>query len=76
MNNFIGEYTIPLAALIISSASIFFTVLSLKNKANGDYVVSIATRVKILEEKIRECERHRDELFDENISLMKKIVKS
>ena len=58
------------------------TGLSLRGKASKEHLTETDERIKqmmseisILQKRIEECERIRKELFDNNVELMKKLIK-
>ncbi len=76
------ELAIPVAAVVISLATLIMTGLSLRGKASKEHLTETDERIKqmmseisILQKRIEECERIRKELFDNNVELMKKLIK-
>ena len=77
----IYQYTIPLAALIVSITTLIITGLSLRKKANQETTNEMQNTIKQLrddtirlDERLKECERIRIQLFGENVELLKKVI--
>ena len=69
------QIAIPLAALTVSITTLIITGMSLRRKADGDYVQQLEARVSLLEKSNKECEHDRNALRSENIALMQKLLK-
>ena len=69
-----ATWAIPLAALIVSVTTLIFSVISLRHKADGDYVRQIEERVRQLERDLSECTRARETLQRENVELLRQLV--
>ena len=80
-------YSVPLGALVVSLATLIFTGLSLRGKAQEAHVASIdrslADARAEFDRRLAECERARDEfhqmiieLKDDNLRLLQKLTKN
>ena len=79
-------YAVPLGALIVSLATLIFTGLTLRGKAQEAHVQTVeqqlTLRVSDLSREVEECKKARDRfeqqigvLRDENLTLLQKLVK-
>ncbi len=66
-------FAIPLGALLVSLATLVFTAMSLRQKADTGYVQSVESRVKVAEDKLTKCEDARDALQRENVELTRRL---
>lgn len=69
-------YVIPLAALIVSVATLGLAVFSVRRYARADYVSSLERRVGSLEGTLGECEAARVLLAKENLNLLRSLANS
>ena len=80
-------YAVPLGALIVSLATLVFTGLSLRGKAQEAHVESIdrnlADARAEIDRRLSECEKARDEFYriigqlkDDNLRLLQKLTKN
>jgi cell division protein FtsB len=68
------NFSIPLAAVIISLTTLIITTLSLRYKASDDYVRELEKKLEKLQNEVRELESELSRLKEENYRLLKRIV--
>lgn len=68
------ESVIGLVALVIATLTFVSTQWSLRNKATGNQVSRLGSRVEKLEAALKECEKEREELRRDKIALMERIT--
>lgn len=54
------SFAVPLGALIVSLASLVFTAISLRDKADDKHVTSVEERLKVAEAALQQCEAGRE----------------
>ncbi len=65
------------AALSISAVTALTALMSLRNGGHLRLEMNeLRRKIEVLEEEVMACEKRRAELLDENIELMRKIIKS
>ena len=67
------SWAIPLAALVISMATLVFSAIGLRAKTDKSQIVGIEDRLRLCEEACRRCEEDRVRLTNENVILMRRI---
>ena len=67
-------FAIPLAALIVSMATLMFTALSTRTKASLTDVALLEARVKFLEDELDNCAKERVRLEHREVELMRMLV--
>lgn len=67
-------YAIPLASFIVSLATLVFSAISLRKKANETEVEMLRRRLTEIEIELKTCHACMESLREENITLMKKLV--
>ena len=68
------SFAVPVAALIVSLATLVFSAISTRNKATVDYAHSIEARLERAELALDDCRRSSAELKEENYKLMTKVM--
>ena len=69
------ELAIALGSLAISLATIIISWIAFKQKVDHEYVDGIENRLHRCEEEMRKCHEERQRLRDENIDLMRRLIK-
>ncbi len=75
------SWAVPMAALVVSLATLIFGAISLRSKAEGKVTDGIAARlddamrqIQGLETAVRECHQERAALQRENIELLRQLA--
>ena len=75
------NYFLLLIPIAISISTLILAVWNTRRKAESDYVFILEKRIDDLDKRMKECEKARDELagrnqdlINENITLLKRIV--
>ena len=64
---------IPFSALLISCATLIFSILGMRRKANGDRVETLHQKIERLERELSDAKREIQRLRDENVTLLRKL---
>jgi flagellar motor switch protein FliM len=67
------DLLIPFSALLISCATLVFSVLGMRKKANGERVETLHQKIERLEIELQESNREIKRLTNENINLLRRL---
>ena len=66
-------FAIPLSALVVSLATLVFSAISLKRKANGNDLEKVEIKIARLEQELKECRAENDRLQRQYHTLLKQF---
>ena len=65
---------IPLASLVVALGAMWLTAISIKNKADRDYVHQLEARLISAERRLEEAERRLEDCRAETMTMMRRII--
>ena len=65
---------VALGALLVSVATLVLTGYAMSKSAQKGFVETLNQRVERLENEVADCERHRKQLLEENLTLIRRLA--